>query len=399
MRRLLCTTLLFSAGLAHAEVPRVATDIAPVHSLVSMVMQGAGSPDLIIPPGASPHSYAMRPSEARAVAKADLVVWVGPSLAPWLEEPMSSLAQGAERLTLQDVEGIRLLTNRSGVAFEAHDHGDHEGHDDHDGHDDHAGHDDHEGHDHSAHEGHGDHEDHEGHDHGAHEDHEDHGDHEGHDHAEHDDHGDHEGHDDHKGHDDHADHDDHDHDAHEEADAHEGHNHAPGALDPHIWLDPQNAMVWLDAIAASLSAQDPENAALYADNAARAQAQLVDLQADIQAELTPLRGQKFVVFHDAYHYFEARFDVEASAAISLSDGAAPSAARLAEVRDVVKDTQAACVFTEPQFNAGLVEALQDGTALKSASLDPIGAALEPGVDMYPALLRDLAAAFSSCLAE
>ena len=384
MRRLLCTTLLFSAGLAHAEVPRVATDIAPVHSLVSMVMQGAGSPDLIIPPGASPHSYAMRPSEARAVAKADLVVWVGPSLAPWLEEPMSSLAQGAERLTLQDVEGIRLLTNRSGVAFEAHDHGDHEGHDDHDDHDDH------EGHDHSAHEGHGDHEDHEGHDHGAHEDH---GDHEGHDHA------DHEGHDDHKDHDDHADHDDHDHDAHEEADAHEGHNHAPGALDPHIWLDPQNAMVWLDAIAASLSAQDPENAALYADNAAQAQAQLVDLQADIQAELTPLRGQKFVVFHDAYHYFEARFDVEASAAISLSDGAAPSAARLAEVRDVVKDTQAACVFTEPQFNAGLIEALQDGTALKSASLDPIGAALEPGVDMYPALLRDLAAAFTSCLAK
>lgn len=391
MRRLLCTTLLFSAGLAHAEVPRVATDIAPIHSLVSMVMQGAGSPDLIIPPGASPHSYAMRPSEARAVAKADLVVWVGPSLAPWLEEPMSSLAQGAERLTLQDVEGIRLLTNRSGVAFEAHDH---EGHDDHDGHDDHAGHDDHEGHDHSAREGHGDHEDHKDHDgHDDHAGHDDHGDHEGHDHA------DHEGHDDHKGHDDHANHDEHDHDAHEEADAHEGHNHAPGALDPHIWLDPQNAMVWLDAIAASLSAQDPENAALYADNAAQAQAQLVDLQADIQAELTPLRGQKFVVFHDAYHYFEARFDVEASAAISLSDGAAPSAARLAEVRDVVKDTQAACVFTEPQFNAGLVEALQDGTALKSASLDPIGAALEPGVDMYPALLRDLAAAFSSCLAE
>ncbi|WP_386166916.1 zinc ABC transporter substrate-binding protein [Sulfitobacter pontiacus] len=388
MRRLLCTTLLFSAGLAHAEVPRVATDIAPIHSLVSMVMQGAGSPDLIIPPGASPHSYAMRPSEARAVAKADLVVWVGPSLAPWLEEPMSSLAQGAERLTLQDVEGIRLLTNRSGVAFEAHDHGDHEGHEGHDGHDDHAEHDDHEGHDHSAHEGHGDHEDHKDHDgHDDHAGHDDHGDHEGHDHADHDDHGDH------------ADHDDHDHDAHEEADAHEGHNHAPGALDPHIWLDPQNAIVWLDAIAASLSAQDPENAALYAGNSAQAQAQLVDLQADIQAELTPLRGQKFVVFHDAYHYFEARFDVEASAAISLSDGAAPSAARLAEVRDVVKDTQAACVFTEPQFNAGLVDALQDGTALKSASLDPIGAALEPGVDMYPALLRDLAAAFSSCLAK
>lgn len=347
MRRLLCTTLLFSAGLAHAEVPRVATDIAPVHSLVSMVMQGAGSPDLIIPPGASPHSYAMRPTEARNLAQADLVVWVGPSLTAWLEGPLDSLAQDAQRLTLQDVDGIRLLTNRSGVAFEAHDH-DHE-----------AGHEDHD----------------------AHEGHDDHGDHEGHDHS-----GDDRG-------------DDKDHADHEGTDAHEGHDHAAGALDPHMWLDPQNAIVWLDQIAAMLSQQDPENAAIYGDNAAQAQARLKDLQADLQAELAPLAGQKFIVFHDAYHYFEARFGVEASASISLSDGAAPSAARLADVRDVVKETQAACVFTEPQFNAGLIEALQDGAPLKSASLDPIGAQLAPGVEMYPSLLRDLTAAFASCLAK
>ena len=347
MRRLLCTTLLFSAGLAHAEVPRVATDIAPVHSLVSMVMQGAGSPDLIIPPGASPHSYAMRPTEARNLAQADLVVWVGPSLTAWLEGPLDSLAQDAQRLTLQDVDGIRLLTNRSGVAFEAHDHDDEVGHEDHD----------------------------------AHEGHDDHGDHEGHDHS-----GDDRG-------------DDKDHADHEGTDAHEGHDHAAGALDPHMWLDPQNAIVWLDQIAAMLSQQDPENAAIYGDNAAQAQARLTDLQADLQAELAPLAGQKFIVFHDAYHYFEARFGVEASASISLSDGAAPSAARLADVRDVVKETQAACVFTEPQFNAGLIEALQDGAPLKSASLDPIGAQLAPGVEMYPSLLRDLTAAFASCLAK
>ncbi|MBQ0717416.1 MAG: zinc ABC transporter substrate-binding protein [Sulfitobacter litoralis] len=347
MRRLLCTTLLFSAGLAHAEVPRVATDIAPVHSLVSMVMQGAGSPDLIIPPGASPHSYAMRPTEARNLAQADLVVWVGPSLTAWLEGPLDSLAQDAQRLTLQDADGIRLLTNRSGVAFEAHDHGDEAGHEDHDGHDDHEGHEDHEGHDHSG-----------------------------------DDHGDEKDHADHEG-----------------TDAHEGHDHAAGALDPHMWLDPKNAIVWLDQIAAMLSQQDPENATLYSGNAEKAQARLTDLQADLQAELAPLAGQKFIVFHDAYHYFEARFGVEASASISLSDGAAPSAARLTEVRDVVEDTQAACVFTEPQFNAGLIEALQDGAPLKSASLDPIGAQLAPGVEMYPSLLRDLSGAFTACLAN
>ena len=166
-----------------------------------------------------------------------------------------------------------------------------------------------------------------------------------------------------------------------------------------MWLDPQNAIVWLDQIAAMLSQQDPENAAIYGNNAAQAQARLTDLQADLQAELAPLAGQKFIVFHDAYHYFEARFGVEASASISLSDGAAPSAARLADVRDVVKDTRAACVFTEPQFNTGLIEALQDDAPLKSASLDPIGAQLAPGVEMYPSLLRDLSAAFASCLAK
>src|SRR6056297_668106 len=168
--------------------PRVAVDIAPIHGLVAQVMAGVGDPDLVIPPGATPHGYSMRPSEARMLEAADLIIWAGPTLTPWLQAPIESLAGGAHQLRLLEVEGNVALSFRDGVTFEAHDH-DHEGHD-------------HEEHDHEEH-------DHEDHDHEAH-DHEGH-DHEGHDHEEHD----HEEHD-HEAHD----HEAHDHEAHDHEDDH-----------------------------------------------------------------------------------------------------------------------------------------------------------------------------------
>jgi zinc transport system substrate-binding protein len=358
MRYLLPASYLLLSTAAWADVPRVATDIAPVHSLVSQVMAGVGTPDLTIPPGASPHSYAMRPSEARALAAADLVVWVGPALTPWMGEPIKALAGDALHLELEDVVGTLVLKNRAGVAFEAHEHGeDHDEHVGHDDEDDHEGHDDHDADDHDDHDDHAN-------------DHDD------------DDYDDHEDHDDH---DDHADHDE--------------HNHAAGAVDPHLWLDPVNASLWLNAISDVLGQIDPENSALYAANASKAQADLSDLQASIQTELTPLQGRPFAVFHDAYHYFEARFGVEASAALSLSDGSAPSAARLAEVRDVVQSVNAVCVFTEPQFNPGLVAALTEGSSMKSAPLDPLGATLTPGPALYGAVIQGLATSFTECLSE
>ena len=157
--------------------------------------------------------------------------------------------------------------------------------------------------------------------------------------------------------------------------------------------------MWLGAISDALGQLDPENATLYAANAAKGQADLVELQGDIQAQLTPLQGRHFAVFHDAYHYFEARFGVEASAALSLSDGSAPSAARLAEVRGVVKSVNAVCVFTEPQFNAGLVDALAEGGDVKSAPLDPLGAELTPGPALYGEVIQGLATSFTECLSE
>lgn len=335
---------LVLATPALADVPRVAVDIAPVHALVAQVMQGVGVPDLVLPPTASPHAHALRPSEAAALQGADLVVWVGPELTPWLTDPLGALAPNAARLGLLEVEGIRRLGFRDGAIFKAHDHGDAD-------HDDHA----HDALDHDA-------PDHDG---------ETHDDHAGHDHA----------------HDDQA-HDDHAHDDH-------GHDHS--GIDPHAWLDPANAVLWLDVIAAELSRLDPDHAATYAANAATAQAALSMMETDIAARMASLSGG-FIVFHDAYHYFEARFGIEAAGAISLSDASDPGPARVAEIRDLVAAEGIACVFVEPQFNRGMVDAVFEGTGVRIGVIDPIGAMLEPGPALYPALLDAMAQSFEACLA-
>jgi len=158
-RKLLClsATAALMGGTAMADVPRVAVDIAPVHSLVARVMEGVGTPDLIVQPGASPHEYSLRPSEAAALQEADLVVWMGAGLTPWMEGAVATLAEDAAVMTLLEADGTVLLDFREGALFEAHSHddGDHDDHDhegdhDHD-HDDHAhDHDDHD-HDHADH--------------------------------------------------------------------------------------------------------------------------------------------------------------------------------------------------------------------------------------------------------
>ena len=360
----------FWASTAWADVPRVVTDIAPVHSLVARVMEGVGAPELLLPAGASPHSYAMRPSDARRLNDAQLFIWVGPVLTPWLEEPLETLAPQAEHISLMAEPGTTLLPLRDGAGFEgAHDHGDHGGHDDHEeeGPDDH----DHDTHKEAAHADHKDHKDH---------------DHDKHDEAAHDDHADH-------------DHDNHEEAGHADHDGHEG--HADEALlesDPHVWLDPRNAQVWLPMIAEHLSEADPDNAAAYAANAAAGQAEIAALEQELTATLAPILTRPFVVFHDAYQPFEARFGVEAVAAISPSDAQKPGAARLSEVREIIAETGATCGFAEPQMNPQLLEVVGEGRAdFTVAVLDPLGVDVPLGVTQYPTLLRNLAGAMAQCL--
>ena len=368
--------LMAGTGAAWAEVPKVAADITPVHGLVARVMQGLGEPALVVPPGASPHGYSMRPSEARALDQADVVFWMGEALTPWLEGPLEELAGDAHRVELLEAAGTTVLAFREGARFEAHDHGDHEGHEDHDGHEGHEDHADHDSHDDH---GHDDHDDYETHAEGeAHDDH----DHE--EHAAHDDHDDHgHGDDDHEAHDDHDDH----------ADAH-GHDH--DGDDPHAWLLPANAQAWLDVIAGELAEHDPDNAAAYKVNAEAGKQEIAEAVAGISAQLEPFRAKQFIVFHDAYQYFERGFGLNAAGAISLGDGVKPSPARVAEIRDVVAERNVTCVFSEPQFNPGLVATVLDGTGAGTAVLDPLGAKLEPGAQFYPALLQDIGTAIAGC---
>lgn len=338
--RLLFITLLLLPATLRAEVPKVATDIAPVHALVSQVMKGVGAPSLIIPPAASPHGYAMRPSEARALSGADLVVWVGPELTPWLEAPLDALAGEAHRLALIDVKGMSLLGFREGESFEGHD--DHDAHEDHDADEDHDAHDDHD----------------------ADVDHDAHDDHDADD-----------------GHDEHEDHDAHD---------HEGN-------DPHIWLDPKNGATALAAIAEVLGDLDPENAMTYQENAQEGQNRLSEVSVEIDRLLAGLKTRPFIVFHDAFHYFEARFGIEAVAAVSTGDAAAPGAGRIAALRAHVAQAGAVCAFGEPQLNNDLLITVTEGQNTKLAMLDPLGSALELGPELYPDLLLAMAGAMADCL--
>lgn len=157
-----------------------------------------------------------------------------------------------------------------------------------------------------------------------------------------------------------------------------------------------NAQLWLAAIAAELSRLDPENAATYAANAAEGQAELAALQAELTAQMAPLAGKGFVVFHDAYQYFEQRFGLQATGAISMSDASAPSAARIAELQQSVRELSVDCVFSEPQFDNRLIQTVFDGQA-RTGVLDPLGQDQTPGAGLYPALLRQMANAFETCL--
>ena len=361
-----------TAGAAQAEVPSVAVDIAPVHSIVARVMEGVGEPDLIVPPGASPHGYSIRPSEAQALQDADIVFWIGPALTPWLGKSIGTLVPDAEVLELLAVSGTTELEFREGALFEANDHGDGEDRAEATA----ASYDE------------------------VHED--DTVDAEGHDEEEHGEAaaGAGERHEDEtaeaSGHHSHAAETADDHAAEiADAGAHAEHNH--GALDPHAWLDPDNAKVWLDAVAAELSSTDPKNAGAYFANAADAKAEMDTLIADIEDALSPVREGNFIVFHDAYQYFEIAFDMPASGAISLSDASKPSPARVEEVHDRVADANVTCVLAEPQFNPQLVQTVLDGTDARSAVLDPLGSNLEPGAALYPNLLRNLARSLAECL--
>ena len=332
MKRVIIAGAIFSLtniSFAMADI-KVVTSIKPVHSLVSGVMEGVGVPSLIIDGAGSPHTYSLKPSQAKQLQDAKLVFWMGDELETFLEGPIENIAQNATAIKLIDAHGLKKIKFREGGMFDDH------GHDDHDEHD---------------HEKHDDHDD------------------EKHAKKEHDDHGDHDGHDDH------------------------GH----GEFDPHVWLDPVNAKAIVHEIEEALVKADPEHASIYEANAHKMMEKLDTLTAELREELEPVHEKGYIVFHDAYQYFEQRFDSAAIGSITVSPEAMPGAERVSELREKILELNATCVFSEPQFEPKLVETLVEGTGARTGVLDPLGATLAKGPDLYFQLIRNMASSLKKCL--
>lgn len=323
MPSLITRSLLAVTGLAllialpATAAPRAVASILPLHSLLAGVMQGVAEPELLIPPGQSPHRIELRPSQAEHLSRAELVVWIGPNLETGLRKPVAVLGSNARVLTLGEDAELAVLPTREGGVWEGHEHGGHEAH-----HEDPKA---------------------EGHPHDAHTD-----------------------------------------------EHHDG-------VDPHLWLSPSQAAGIVRRLADTLSELDPGHAERYRGNAATMLGRLDALDVRLEQRLAPVREIPYLVFHDAYQYFEQRYRLHAVGAVTIDPEHAPGARRIAELRARIAASGARCVFAEPQFEPRILRTLLDGSTARAGELDPIGAALTPGEDAYFALLDGLADALVGCL--
>ena len=206
-----------------------------------------------------------------------------------------------------------------------------------------------------------------------------HDDHDGHKDDDHDDHDDHDGHEDeHEGHDDHA--------------GHEGHNH--GEFDAHIWLDPMNAKEMVHEIAHELSELDPSNKETYEANANRTLNSLDKLIEDVEKALP--KDISYIVFHDAYQYFEKRFGVSSAGALTLNPDVLPGAKQISDIQDLIEEKGIKCIFSEPQFNPKIISTLANDMNISTGTLDPLGAYLDKSNTMYEDLIKEISNSLKIC---
>ena len=285
-----------------AAMDGIVVTIKPIHSLVSSITKGISNPYLIIRGAASPHTYSLRPSDAKKIRGAKLIFRIDDNLENFLVKPLKTLGRMARIVTLSETRGLTELKYRSLEDFTSS----------------------------------------------------------------------------HKGHDD-----------------HEGHHH--GGTDLHLWLDPKNAIQFVHKIETELKNADPKNSEAYGVNANQLRKQLNNLTKNISSQLQPLEKRPFIVFHDAYQYYENRFGLKAGGIITLNPEVPPSVKQVSKIRKELKGVGAACIFQEPQFNQRISKAVARGTGTKVLSIDPLGAAIKPGPAMYVTLLGNITTSFKNCL--
>lgn len=296
---------LIGMSSARADTLTVIATIKPIHSIAAAVMQGVAEPALLIDGMASPHTYSLKPSDAKALAAADVVFRVSDGLETFMSKVIRSLPKKVLVVELEKAPGLTLYKMRSGGTFETDDHGS-----------------------------------------GKHS---------------------------------------------------HGHSHDRTATDSHIWLDPANAALIATHMASVLGKAHPAGAERFKVNAEAFGREMDALSAEVQASVTPVSGGAFIVFHDAYQYFERRFGLKAAGSVTVSPDVAPSAKRLTALRRKIAQLKAVCVFAEPQFEPRLVVTITEDTNARRGVLDPNGAAIPAGPGHYVALVRGMAGDFVACL--
>lgn len=337
---LLCLSITLSPKASTAS-PQVIVSIKPIHSLVASVMAGIAVPDIMIDGANSPHDFALTPSQANKLSKADLVFWVGPELETSLSKPIKTIGQQARAIELMETKELLKFDFREDADFDvaagkATDHDDHK---------------------------HGQKDDHDDHKHGQKDDHDDHK------------------------------------DDHRAASGHHDHAHHAHGVDPHIWLDPVNAQLLVTRIAAELSRADPANKARYQANAAATKTGLKQLIGQLETLMEPISNRRFIAFHDAYYYFEKRFAVTAAGTVTVNPEIMPGPRRIRQIKEKIKAAGVTCIFAEPQFSPRIVKVIAAESEAQTAVLDPLGAGLTAGPGLYAKLLTNMATAMSDCLAK
>jgi zinc transport system substrate-binding protein len=302
MRILALLTALLMVSLS-VRATTVLTTIKPLGFIAAAITDGVSEPQVLLPTGASPHDFSLRPSDIRAIKQAGLVVWVGPELEGFMSKPLTGLPHV---LTLTRVKGMSLFdyANQAGES--------HEG----DAHDEH-----------------------------------------GHD-------------------------------------GHEGHHHE--GVDPHIWLGPDQARVIAQALADSLSAQDPANEPRYKANLLTFNRKLAEKEQAIAPQMKAVSQQGYFVFHEAYGYWERHYGMSSRGHFTVSPERRPGARTLVDIRHALEEKKASCIFAEPQFSPAVIESVARNTGAKVLLLDEVGEEIKVGPDAYPQFMQQLADSFAQC---
>jgi len=304
--RLLAFACVATATTAGTAAPRVLVSIPPIHSLTMSIMDGVATPELLLRGPVSPHDYRMRPSDARKLYNAEVIVTVGPPLEWFLNRALKNLDNDVAVIRLLDDKQLLRLRLQS---VDSRGHG------------------------------------------GL---------------------------------------------ASKDQDTNVDDSNK---LDPHIWLNPRNAMRITTIIADTLVAKDPENAARYAHNRDRTIERLQRLDGELDARLRPLGSHAYLVYHDALRYLQEHYGLRAAEVVTTSPGRAPGARRLRELRKTIRSANIRCAFREPQLPSPAIDQLLRDARVQVGTLDPLGTELAPGAQAYFQLMRRLAGTIADCLQQ